>query len=282
MFDFLKNRIDAILPVILLVFSFAYLSYNAIRPGERPINPFGRAIQTLVSYPQKMYTAASYGIHGLGKRHIYLSNIETENEALKKQVEGLKTERAQLNEIVMENLRLKKFLSFKETYPAKILTCAIIGIGPSWDMRTMTMDCGAKDGVMPPMVAITSDGVVGRVIGPGGSSKTSALSSQILLVLDRRSAIDAIDQRSRVRGIIRGNRYSLTLDFLEQTDDVKEGDVIVTNGMGGIFPKGLTLGVVTGNKILASGINYQAPVWPAVDFKHLEEIMVILKAPEAQ
>lgn len=280
MFEFIKNRIDAIVPAVLLIFSFAFLSYNALGTEKRTLNPFARAMVSLISHPQTLIMNSIHSVKNLGDRYVFLTGVERENEALKKQLEKLNGEASRLMERATENKRLRKLLKFKEIYPASFMAASVIGIGSSLEMRYITIDRGAKHGVMSGLVVVTDEGVVGRTIGNGGTSRAPALASLVLLLLDRRSAIDAIVQRSRARGVLRGNGYSLRLDYLDVKDDVKVGDTVISSGMGGVFPKGLILGLVTGDRTSSGGINYHAKVTSLVDLNHLEEVLVILKGPD--
>jgi rod shape-determining protein MreC len=94
--------------------------------------------------------------------------------------------------------------------------------------------------------------------------------------LDSYSAIDALLQRNRVRGVVEGQgSQTLSMKYLRRTDDVQEGDLIVSSGIGGLFPKGLTIGKVTSVKKKSFGISQMVEVAPAADFNRLEEVTVI-------
>jgi rod shape-determining protein MreC len=99
-----------------------------------------------------------------------------------------------------------------------------------------------------------------------------------MLLIDRQSAVDAVVQRSRSRGIVRGSRGdNLEFEFVVREGDVQPGDVLVTSGLGGVYPKGLRIGEVTGVSAADSKMLRMAALRPAVDFGRLEQVFVMLR-----
>jgi rod shape-determining protein MreC len=124
------------------------------------------------------------------------------------------------------------------------------------------------------MPVLGSAGVVGQIV------RVSANSSRVLLLTDHSSGIASTIQRSRARGVVKGRGEGLcSLEFAIREEDVKVGDQVVTSGIGGIFPKGLPIGEVTMVKRGEYGVFQNITIRPAVDILHLEEVLVVLKAP---
>jgi rod shape-determining protein MreC len=124
------------------------------------------------------------------------------------------------------------------------------------------------------MPVLSAEGVVGQLI------KVADRSSRVLLVTDNASAVAAVVQRSRARGVVRGaGRGRLTLEFSIREDDIKVGDQVVTSGIGGTFPKGLPIGEVTMVKKGEYGIFQIVEIRPAVMISRLEEVLVLLNKP---
>jgi rod shape-determining protein MreC len=118
---------------------------------------------------------------------------------------------------------------------------------------------------------ITHEGVVGVV------TATSGHAAKTMLLLDRQSAVDAVVQRSRARGVVRGvGRERLEFEFVVRDADVAEGDEIVTSGLGGVYPKGLRLGRVAELRESGGRLTRIAVVEPAVDLGQLEQVFVML------
>ncbi|MEK6580535.1 MAG: rod shape-determining protein MreC, partial [Bdellovibrionota bacterium] len=115
-----------------------------------------------------------------------------------------------------------------------------------------------------------NEGTVGRIL------RTTRNSADIVTVLDMLSAVDAIVERSRARGIVEGLTDEIcVLRYTLRTDDVQLGDILITSGLGGIFPKGIPIGVVSKVNRKAFGITQEIEIHPNVDFTKLEEVLVV-------
>jgi rod shape-determining protein MreC len=126
------------------------------------------------------------------------------------------------------------------------------------------------------MAVINQHGVVGRIV------KCSPRSSRVLLLIDASSALATLVERTRTRSICRGTGDALSLDYVALPEDVAEGDLIVTSGLGGVFPKGLPVGSV--RSVVRGGFSmFQTiEIAPAVDFSRIEEVMVLRNEPLPQ
>jgi rod shape-determining protein MreC len=107
---------------------------------------------------------------------------------------------------------------------------------------------------------------------------TSRSAAKVMLLIDRQSAVDAVVQRSRSRGIVRGaHGDDLIFEFVVRDGDVQQGDVLVTSGLGGVYPKGIRIGEVSSVSASDSKMLRTAAVRPAVDFGRLEQVFVMLR-----
>ncbi|PLX77772.1 MAG: rod shape-determining protein MreC, partial [Desulfuromonas sp.] len=140
--------------------------------------------------------------------------------------------------------------------------------------RTSLIDKGAEDGVEPGMPVVASEGVVGRVV------RSSSGQARVLLITDASSAMAALIQHNRARGICRGKGDDLAFDFVLRQENVNVGDRVVTSGMGGVFPKGLVIGQISSFYRQEFSLFQSIEVTPAVDFAHLEEVLVLLQEVE--
>ncbi|MCB0384688.1 MAG: rod shape-determining protein MreC, partial [Bdellovibrionales bacterium] len=120
---------------------------------------------------------------------------------------------------------------------------------------------------------ITTGGVVGYVF------RVEAFTAQILLLVDRYAVIDAIVQRSRARGIVEGrSSEGCRLRYLNRSDDVQIGDLVVTSGLDNIFPKGFPIGLVTSVAKSRYGMTQEVEIKPAINASILEEVFVVTNA----
>jgi len=139
--------------------------------------------------------------------------------------------------------------------------------------KSIIIDKGEKDGLRINMPVVNSEGAVGRVVS------VSSNYAQVLLITDQNSAVDGLVQRSRGRGMVKGmGSGECYFDYVIKTCDIKEGDTIVTSGLGRIFPKGLYLGKVKKIDDSPNKLFKDVRVTPAVDFSKLEEVLIVLRS----
>jgi rod shape-determining protein MreC len=173
--------------------------------------------------------------------------------------------------MAIANERLRRFLNFKENIPNPTLPAELIGEDASSWFRTITINKGRIDGVEKGMVVVAAAGLVGHVIN------TSRDVSKVLLITDYNSSVDAICQDSRGRGIVQGKGRDLCdLKYVSRRDEVSLGSRVITSGLGGRFQKGLLIGTVTRVEKKPHGVFQDVEVTPAVEFRKLEEIFVVL------
>jgi rod shape-determining protein MreC len=223
-------------------------------------------------------TASSAG--GLGSRLVELVTAHRENQILKEKIKHLPLLEAQLQQEQLENQRLKQLLDLKSLLPFGSIAALVSGRDTQNWTSAVWIDHGSADGIVPdcPVLAVkgspiadaqVSGGVIGRVIecGPG--------SSKVLLISDPLSSIAAADTRSGEEGLLQGHGSSLiTLEYIDQSADIQPGDPIVTSGLGGVFPPGLSIGKVT--KVSVSQIGFKrAEVRPTVSLSSIREVLVL-------
>jgi rod shape-determining protein MreC len=134
------------------------------------------------------------------------------------------------------------------------------------------IDKGSNAGLKVNMPVVDAKGVVGRLVA------VSANYAKVLLIIDQNSAVDSLVQRSREKGIVKGLSPEMCkLDYVLKTGDIDPGDLVVTSGMGRVFPKGLPVGKVLEVSNIPWKLFKDIHVRPMVDFTKLEEVLVILK-----
>ncbi len=220
---------------------------------------------------QSVFTNISLSTVRLKDRYITLWNLQEENDSLRKELDTYHALLDEYREAYSRNRFLETELEFKrqETFPA--LMARVVGKDPSFWFQTLIVDRGKNDGVVTGMVARNSLGAVGQVV------QVSDNYSKVLLANAPSSAIDAIVQKNRVRGILKGaGEQGYVLQYVLKNGDVKEGDVIVTAGIGGVFPSGITLGTVSTVRSKRRGMFLEIEVEPAVDFSRLEVLYINL------
>jgi rod shape-determining protein MreC len=221
---------------------------------------------------------AQYGINRITgsikngwENYSALINVREENARLREELQKHKAINNEYREAAAANVRLAKLLDMKETLPAPALTAEIIGGDPSQWFKTVIIDRGSSDGIQSGMPAVTVDGVVGQVIN------VSPNFAKVLLANDPNSAIAGLIQETRVQGIIKGGGPRFHMEYVLNSNEVSEGDRIVTSGIGGVFPKGVPIGTVSKVEKSGRGMFQEIEIEPAVDFSQLEYLIIVMK-----
>lgn len=202
--------------------------------------------------------------------YVMLLSTQSNNRGLALENRRLLNEIAAFQEVARENERLRKLVDFNAPLEGNKVVAQVIAQDVSPEFRMIRLNKGTRQGVEPGMAVIALEGVVGRVNRAGTDF------SDVISLLDSSSAIDALIQGNRVRGVVVGQGgQTLSMKYLRRTDVVQEGDMIVSSGIGGLFPKGLTIGKVISVKKKNYGITQTVEVAPAADFNRLEEVTVI-------
>ena len=191
-------------------------------------------------------------------------DLDTENRRLR-------AELAATEELRLENERLRRLLGLVEQAPQHTLAARVIAEDASSWFRTIEIDHGSEEGVIEGLPVVNAAGLIGRVV------RSTPHSARVLLITDASSAVAVLVQDQRIRGVCRGLGGALALDFALAQDEIQVGDGVVTSGLGGVFPKGLVVGYVRSVQREQFGLFQTVEVEPAVDFDHLEEVLVLLR-----
>lgn len=208
-----------------------------------------------------------------------LRTLRSRNTELEALVERLTVENLQLSEVATENEQLRSFFQFAQTNPTYDfrggqIIARIISEGASPYANVIEIDLGRAHGINQGMPVVTDRGFVGRVV------EVYDRSSEILLLSDPNSSINVMTQASRAPGALRGRAGQLPLmDLIPPDVEVVVGDIVMTSGLGGNFPKGLVIGQIVEVIQNDNRLFQQAVVQPTVDFDRLELVLVITSFP---
>jgi rod shape-determining protein MreC len=203
-------------------------------------------------------------------RYIFLVGLEEENKNSNKKINELKAELVLYKEGYLEAQRLSKLLALRDGYNYRFISTRVIGREQAALSKTILINKGTAHGLKIGMPVIATPGLIGRLID------VSWHVSKVLLLIDENNNIGAILQRTRTQGIVSGaGAHGCILKYIYKNQDVKEGDSIVSSGMGGIYPKGLLIGKVNRVEKQDTGLFLKINVAPFVDFSKLEEVLVL-------
>jgi len=216
------------------------------------------------------------GTRGVWSGYIGLQNVQAENTALKQEVQGLQIRLQEERAEAQRTDNLRQLLELRERAGLDTTAAEVIAAAASPEFRTVTIDKGSSHGLQTDMAVISPAGVVGRVILPGGRA------SKVQLLVDRNAAAGALIERTRVQGVVIGfGDGSLRMQYVPGTADVKTGDLVVTSGIDGIYPKGFVIGMID-NVSRGVGQYHEITVRPTVDFSRLEEVLVVKTLPASR
>jgi rod shape-determining protein MreC len=263
------------IPALIALLLLGALALMSVRIKQQKGTAFLDALLMELCSPfQRASTAVIQTVHQTVERYFFLVHLQKENEILKERIAELQKENHLREEALLANERLRKLLEFREKISTSMIAAEVIGQDPSSWFKSLTINKGERNGVRKGMAVISTEGVVGQIL------KVSPHYATVLLITDYNSAIDSIVQKTRARAIVEGKGENrCQLKYLLRTDEVNVGDVIVTSGLGGNFPKGLLIGEIRQVEKRGRSIFQDAELAPAVDLTKLEEVLVITQSP---
>lgn len=271
-------------PLLILLVAALLLGVLALATsGNRTATWVENAVGTVTTPVQSFASQASAAITGFFQRIFKTTDADQENAQLKVKLAQYEQIEQRLAEEQQENERLRALLNYAEEQEfSSYVTARVIGMDQGVWFSVFTINAGRKQGIEEDQPVISSSGLVGRV------TEVGATWSKVTAIIDTTSAVSVMVERTRDNGMVRGllsgdGSELLELYYLPAGSDLVPGDIIVTNGVGGIFPKGVVLGTVI--EVSRQGTDSQAGnaiLQPTVDFQHIEEVMVLTNAEEAE
>ena len=257
----------------LLIVAVLVLAAFVLIPIFRKKDDIPPALKPL-SYP---YDTLSSIISSLSDGISGVINAAEENNRLKAELQTTLPERQRYGEIVKENQRLHELLSLKQQVQGGGIATHVVGRGYDKFINTLVIDKGSNDGINKDMPAITSQGLAGKVYAVRKDY------SDIMLLRDPNFSVAVRLQESRHEGVVTGTgqRYCI-LKYVPTENPVKEGEIVVTSGLDGIFPEGLPVGRVT--KVLTEGVEFfqYIEVVPFQASGKIEEVLVVGRSAKLQ
>jgi rod shape-determining protein MreC len=215
-------------------------------------------------------------VQGLWSGYVALQQVQEENAALKQELQTLQVRFQQERAEAQRTDNLRQLLELRDRANLETVAAEVIAGPATPDFRTVTIDKGSSEGLATDMAVISPAGVVGRVILP------SRRAAKVQLLIDRNAAAGALIERTRVQGVVMGvGDGTLIMQYVPGTSDVKTGDLVVTSGIDGIYPKGFVIGTIE-HADRGAGAYHEIAVRPAVDFARLEEVLIVKTPPASR
>jgi rod shape-determining protein MreC len=251
----------------LLIMNLALLSFQITDPaGILLIRKWVLMVQSPFLNGSSQISTA---LHDVWSNYIELHGAREENGQLRDTVQQLSLQQKQMEEIQQENNRLRQLLSLSESNPISTIGARVVARTPEYLSNVLYIDRGQKDGVQPNAPIVSGLGIVGRIV------MLANRDSQVQLITNSDASVGAMLERTRLPGVLRGSGSSLLeMSYVSNTEQVELGDLVVTSGLDGVYPKGLPVGrVVEARK--GNSVFLVIKVEPSADLIHLEEVSVI-------
>jgi rod shape-determining protein MreC len=264
--------------IVLLALAVPFWVLRASMRDPRKISGPDAVIVRLATPLQLVSATLARGISSVWGDYIYLVDVKEDNTRLSSQNARLQERVRKLEALEEENRRLHRLLDLKQSLKTEVVSAQVIGKNTNEFFRVarVTLDRDARD-VGANLPVLSQDGVVGTTL------KTAGDTVDVRLVVDAGSSVDVVVQRTGARGFVRGtgdeSKYSCSVQYVERTDEVEVGDLLVTSGVGRRFPKGIPVATVTQVVRRDFGIYQQVTATPTVDFSRVEEVVILTSVP---
>lgn len=227
---------------------------------------------------QSVTSSGVRGVRDVWSNYAELRGARDENQALKQQLADMEVRLQEQRALAARAGKLSELLQLKEATPLPMIAAEVIGGNPNATpgIREITIGRGSEDGVRANMAVIGPKGIIGRVVG-----YPAAHAARVQLIIDRNAALGALVERTRDGGLVVGTsgQPPLAMEMVSELAEIKVGDLVVSSGIDGIYPKGYAIGwidTLEKGKEEGRGLYWSIAVRPAVDFNSLEEVLVVL------
>ncbi len=263
------QRLKLILNILVLGFALWGVSNRSKRMDET--TQFENLMIDFFAPVQRSVTFFHDEVVTFFDSYILNVNASKSNVYLKKEVANLKSTIFKFDEISKENNRLRDLLEFGEEVAHKKVLARIVAWDANSNYKVLRINKGLKNGIRLQSTVVTAEGLVGYIF------RLTNNFSDILTIIDPNNHVDGIVQRSRSHGIISGSGENICLmKYITRTEPVILGDLILTSGLGNIYPKGLKVGRVSRIERQSYGITQDVEISPTVDFSRLDEVVVLV------
>jgi rod shape-determining protein MreC len=260
-------------PLVLAVLVVAALIITTVWYREGDGGPLHATRRAVVALSQPFATAGTWvsspfrgfggWVSGLGVNSADYAFIKDQNTQLKERL-------AALEEAKLENDRIRALVDFAKAQDSSTVGARIIGRPTDSRQRSILIDRGTSSGVKPGDAVVAAGGLVGQVV------EVTQFDAQVRLITDSSSGVAVLVQRTRANGIVRGGLEApLELDFVETRLAPVIGDVLITSGLGGTYPKGVVVGEVTGVSAPEADLYAAITVSSRVDIDRIEEVLIM-------
>ena len=270
--DFLKStRFKILIAVMIVLLTFMLRAAYMGSLGTMASYVLGLVVTPL----QQLSSNVSYAVSDAFDPLLRANDYKDENEALREEIRTLRQQLVDYEKVKKENEQYRQYLEMKEeNKDFQFELAAVIGRSPDARFYSFTVDKGTVDGVALRDPVVTADGLVGYI------SEVGPTYSTVITILDPTLHVGASDARTRDTGIVIGTvslsaEEKCKLSYIDRESAVARGDIIVTSGVGGVFPKGLMIGTVEEVQVESHGMSLYAVIEPVVEVPSVKDVIII-------
>lgn len=272
-----KRYRDIVIVVLLLAVPFFFLRASIRKPSE--LTPIDQAVLRVATPFEYASAAFARQVSSMIGEYVYLVDVKEDNNRLTYENARLRARVRELLAAESENKRLKRLLGMRDTIPDETLSAVVVGKDTTEYFRVAHLVVDTPNPrVRVNMPVVSLDGAVGTVERVAGDKVA------VQLAVDSGFGVDVVVERTGARGFVRGvgdkARYATRVEYVQRTDEVEIGDLLVTSGVGCRFPKGIPVARVKKLQKREFGIYQTVEAEPTVDFSRLSEVLIILNDAE--
>lgn len=253
---------------LLAYLAILALSLTLLFVNQTFLHPFKMCLVDITSLPTRIILFPFQEI----KKIIFYHSTFTKYEKLKKEMEDLRGQTRQHEELARENQRLKSLLELKGKSKYPMVAANVIGRDPSNWHAIIFIDRGQKEGIRQGMPVVTAASVIGKIVEVGNKT------SKVMLISDPAFSVAALLERSREEGLVTGTLAGVCrMRYLSLQADIRVGDKVITSKLSSSFPEGLLIGEVAEIKANTGSPTIECLVLPAASPSQIEEVLIIRK-----
>lgn len=275
----LLRRARRLLVAAVLLLGLAVALRASVRAPDR-LSPVDRAVLRVTAPIQGVLVGLMRKISDGISRYTALVRVKAESERLAQENVALRAELQSLQPLASRAERLERLLELRSQVLADTVAAHVVGMETSQQFRVLRLRIapgGSGTEVRPGMPVLAIGGVVGRI------ARTAGPVADVQLLADPKSSIDVVLPRTGSRGVLKGvaddRRTLCRVEYVTQKDAVQLGDVVLTSGLAGLFPRDIPIGKVVRLRKTDASLYQEVEVEPAVDLGRLHEVLVVLSPP---
>ena len=261
----------------VVFFSLIAITLLVVDSRLQSLGMIRRVIGTALYPLQQVALVPRDGALGIANYFYTLSSVERENKSLRRQQAANAQTLQRAQQLFSENAQLRKLLGTSEQLPVKSIMSEILYDARDVFTRKIVLDRGAREGVTPGQPVIDDTGVVGQI------TRVFPFTSEATLLTDKDQAIPVQVLRSGLRSIAYGRGQSGVLDlkFMAANADIQKGDKLVTSGIDGVFPSGLSVATVVQVESKSNDAFAHIVCQPSAGIDRNKQLLILLAQPKA-